>query len=156
MGQKGQKDPRSLLGNATGRDEPGCREGLSGRSGKGDDAASPRLAVVATRDSLKGQAGRLAARYSHSVGKEGNSATFVDGSRDSPKFSGSQLIVVAYTKCSVDSLQRGAYFGKRISAIAPVRAPAGGGVCTSPRLTLTTMVAFFSGKYHIAVVKPGI
>jgi len=57
MGQKGQKDPRSLLGTATGRDEPGCREGLSGRSGKGDDAACPRLFVVAPRYGLEGQAG---------------------------------------------------------------------------------------------------
>jgi hypothetical protein len=57
MGQKGQKAPRSLLGNATGRDEPGCREGLSGRCGKGVDAASPRLAVVATRDDSEGRAG---------------------------------------------------------------------------------------------------
>jgi hypothetical protein len=54
MGQKGQKDPRSLLGNATGRDEPGWSEGLSGRSGKGDDAASPRLVVAATRGGSEG------------------------------------------------------------------------------------------------------
>ena len=50
MVQKGQKDPRSLLGNATGRDEPGCREGLSDRSSKGDDAASPRVLVATLRD----------------------------------------------------------------------------------------------------------
>jgi hypothetical protein len=46
MDQKGQKDSRSLLGNATRLDEPGCREGLSGRGGKGIDAAHPRLSVV--------------------------------------------------------------------------------------------------------------
>jgi hypothetical protein len=60
MVQKGQKDPRSLLGNATGRDEPGCREGLSGSSGKEDDAASPRLYVVTTRDGYEGGTDRLA------------------------------------------------------------------------------------------------
>ena len=57
MVQKGQKDPRSLLGNATGRDEPGNREGLSNRCGKGDDAASPRLLMAAPQHGLEGQAG---------------------------------------------------------------------------------------------------
>jgi hypothetical protein len=54
MVQKGQKDPRSRLGNATGRDELGCREGLSDRSSKGDDAASARLVVARTVKTIRG------------------------------------------------------------------------------------------------------
>ena len=42
-----EKDPRSLLGEAAGRDGPGGLERRSGGGGEGDDAARPRLAVAA-------------------------------------------------------------------------------------------------------------
>jgi hypothetical protein len=51
---------RSLLGPVARRDRPGRIERRPGRGGKGDDAAHPRLSVVATRDSFKGWTGRVA------------------------------------------------------------------------------------------------
>ena len=41
------EDPRSLLRQAEGRDGPRCAERRPGGSGKGDDAARPRLGVAA-------------------------------------------------------------------------------------------------------------
>src|SRR5215204_1732889 len=47
-----EKDPRSLLCQAKGRDGPRGAELRTGRRGKGDDAACPRLFVAAPRDDL--------------------------------------------------------------------------------------------------------
>jgi hypothetical protein len=51
--------------------------------------------------------------------------------------------------------QRGTYFGKRMLTMALVKATVGAEVYWSSRLTLTMMVASLSGRYHIALLKPG-
>jgi hypothetical protein len=57
-----QEDPRSLLGPVARRNRSRRTWLRPCRSGKGDDAACPRLAVATHRDSLKGRAGRVAIR----------------------------------------------------------------------------------------------
>jgi hypothetical protein len=46
--------------HAQGRNRPGGIRRRPGRGGEGDDAASPRLAVAAPRNDLKGRAGTVA------------------------------------------------------------------------------------------------
>src|SRR5215208_1156044 len=56
-----EKDPGSLLGPVARRNRPERAERRPGRCGEGDDAARPRLAVVAPRDGSEGRACTIAA-----------------------------------------------------------------------------------------------
>jgi hypothetical protein len=94
QGQITERFTRAVEQLGQRQDGPRGAEQRPGRGGKGDDAPRAHLTVVAPRDSLKGRAGRLVARYSQSVGKEGNSANSASG-RDSPNVSFGPLNVVA-------------------------------------------------------------
>jgi hypothetical protein len=52
------------------------------------------------------------------------------------------------------SCHHSTYFGKRILLMVSKRTAAGGGADGSNRLTLTMMVASFSGRYHIWLLNP--